>query len=92
MKAVAKLLPLFSGNQSALARALGKSQSYVSRCVRAAEIIKGYATSHRWTKSLLFEIVDSPNPQKALEQLSDQVKPTVQNARHEGRLSPWAVC
>ncbi len=83
--AVASLLPLFEGNQSALARVLGKSQPYVSRCVRAAELIKGYATSHSWTKSILFEVTDSKDPKKAMEILTRQERPTVQTVRHETR-------
>ncbi len=74
--AVAKLLPMFDGNQSALGRAIGKSQSYVSRCIRAAEIAKTYATSHSLSKSALFELADSKQPVKA-----DGKKPTVREVR-----------
>jgi hypothetical protein len=88
VNAVARLLPIFNGNQSALAKTLGRSQPYVSRCVRAAELVKNHATSHRWTKSVLFELVDSPNPSKALKELVQQDTPTVQGLRSARNRTP----
>ena len=88
VRAVAKLLPLFAGNQSALGRAIGKSPAYVSRCVRAAELIqKDLCDVAKLSKSVLFELAGSVDPLKALEELTREEKPTVQAARQaaEGR-------
>ena len=88
VRAVGKLLPLFAGNQSALGRAIGKSPAYVSRCVRAAELIqKDLCDVAKLSKSVLFELAGSVDPLKALEELTREEKPTVQAARQaaEGR-------
>ena len=91
--AVAKLLPLFAGNQSALGRAIGRSPAYVSRCVRAAELIpKDLCDVAKFSKSILFELADSVDPKHALERLSKEQKPTVQAARQaEGRKPSGAI-
>lgn len=83
VKAVAKLLPIVNANQSELARMLGKSNSYVNRCVRAAKLLEEHpscATSHSLTKSILFEAADSKDP-AMLESLASNKAPTVREAR-----------
>lgn len=79
IKAVGGLLPFFSGNQSALARCLGKDQSYVNRCVRAAKLLSevNYAETHTpLTKTLLFQLVDTENPKELWNKIqASNVKP-----------------
>lgn len=85
--AVAKLLPMFDGNQSALCRALGRSKSYVSRCIKAADLIRsGVVPTSQLSKSILFELADSSDPQQAFRELASKAKPTVKSVRQiEGR-------
>jgi ParB/RepB/Spo0J family partition protein len=86
VSAVAKLLPMFDGNQSALARAIGKSQSYVNRCIRAADLAETYATSHSLTKSALFELADSERPDNVMAQAKSD-SPTVRDVRESRKPS-----
>lgn len=81
--AVSKLLPIFDGNQSALAEAIGKSRTYVNRCCRASAVLNQSkcATSHTLSKSLLFELADSKEPEKLLMQLEAGETKTVADAR-----------
>ncbi len=57
--AVFRLLPAFEGRQHVLAEAIGKSKSYVSRCVKVVETFgsEKVATS-QLSKSALFELAD----------------------------------
>ncbi len=84
--AVAKLSTIFP-DQVQLAKAIGKSKSYVSRCLKAAQIVRSskVATS-QLSKSALFEIADSTDPTNALALLSGETKPTV-CAKYETALS-----
>lgn len=77
--AVAKLFIICNGNQTELAHVIGKSKTYVSRCLKAFEFIKttGVATS-QLSKSVLFELAENGASVKVLE---DSDKPTVQEAR-----------
>jgi hypothetical protein len=59
VRGVAALLPAFGGNQTAVADAIGKSKSYVSRCCRAASVLEaaGVATSQQeFSAGQLFEL------------------------------------
>lgn len=68
--AVAALAPIFSGNQVELARALGKSKSYVSKCIKAAGAIKDLKVSDpKLPITTLFELAYAPDPKIALESL-----------------------
>jgi ParB/RepB/Spo0J family partition protein len=83
VRAVSALLPLFDGNQSAVARAIGRDQSYVSRCVRAAHWIlenPTYATSHS-SKSMLFELVEAKDPLELARSIQTGETNTISQAR-----------
>jgi ParB family chromosome partitioning protein len=84
--AVAKLAAMFH-DQVQLAKAIGKSKSYVSRCLKSAALVESdrVATS-QLSKSALFEIADKADPVKALNEIAKAEKQTVQAARQdEGR-------
>jgi len=64
---VAKLVHIFQGNQVELAAALGKSKSYISKCIKAAEFIRDNEVSARkLTKAMLFELAYQSDPKAAL--------------------------
>jgi len=86
VRGVAQLLPFFDGNQSALARSIGRDPGYVNRCVRAAKLLSeaGYATPHRsLTKSMLFELADAKDPKKLLSQVGAGEVKSVKEAREK---------
>lgn len=90
IKAVAKLAPLFS-DQVTLAAALGKSKSYVSRCLKAWKLSEelGVATS-QLSKGVLFELADAERPEALAERLKSGQDTKVQEAR-ESRKPSGAV-
>ena len=66
VRAIAALVPIYNGNQVELARALGKSKSYVSKCLKAAQTIKTLKVSDpKLSLSMLFELAYSPDPTSA---------------------------
>ncbi|MGE0633750.1 MAG: ParB/RepB/Spo0J family partition protein [Pseudobdellovibrionaceae bacterium] len=77
-----RLLSMFSNSQTDLARAIGKSKTYVSRCLKVIEVLglEKVATS-QLSKSLLFEVADSKEPQASLAKLPQEEKPTVAAVR-----------
>lgn len=83
--AVFKLLSAFEGSQQALAEAIGKSKSYVSRCLKVVETFgaEKVATS-QLSKSALFELADRGS---RLNEPSAEVQSevTVRSIRKEGR-------
>jgi ParB family chromosome partitioning protein len=84
VRGVAALLPAFGGNQTAVADAIGKSKSYVSRCCRAAAIlaVASVATSqHEITAGQLFELADAKYPEKLLMAMASGAAPTVRETR-----------
>lgn len=88
--AVAKLSSIFP-DQTQLAKAIGRSRSYVSRCLKAAELIySNKVATSQLSKSALFEIADSADAKKALEQIGGAEKTTVQAVR-QGRKPSGAI-
>jgi ParB family chromosome partitioning protein len=87
VRAVAALLPQFSGSQIALSKAISKSQTYVNRCCRAVKFLdelESYATSHNpVSKSLLFQIADSKDPRKLMEAIKAGSIKTVKEAQDD---------
>jgi ParB family chromosome partitioning protein len=68
INAVAELFNEMSSNQAALARAIGKSPAYVSRCVRASKLIKTLDCDvAKLSKSVLFELADAEDPKAMLQ-------------------------
>lgn len=66
VRAVAALAPIFNGNQVELARTLGKSKSYVSKCIKAAAAIKELKVSDpKLSLSMLFELAYAHDPEAA---------------------------
>jgi ParB/RepB/Spo0J family partition protein len=67
IRAVAGLVLVFNGNQDELARAIGKSKSYVSKCIKAAAAVKDMKVSDpKLSLSMLFELAYAPDPIAAL--------------------------
>jgi ParB family chromosome partitioning protein len=80
--ALKRLLSAFAGNQSALARALSKSPSYVNRAVRAADLIEsGLCAGAQLSKTALMELADSPDPRSVLAAAADGTKEAIRQAR-----------
>lgn len=81
--AVAKLATVFDGNQTELAKAIGKSKSYVSRCVKAAKILVGHPScaGATLTKAALFEIADAADPSALLKQLQTGTRQELRDAK-----------
>lgn len=81
---VKSLLPLFGGNQSSLARAISKSPTYVSRMLKAADLIESglcAGAKSPLSKSAIMELADSPNPEATLAASADGRKNSIRNAR-----------
>lgn len=91
--AVAKLSILFS-DQVQLAAALGKSKTYVSRCLKAAKILKDGScagATRELSKSALFELADADQPVAVANELGAGTKleaRAAKNATSRGTAGP----
>ena len=79
--AVARLAAMFNGNQVELAKALGKSKSYVSRCLKAAMLPDVSCAGATLSKSALFELADALDPTAALAAAIDGKRSSIREAR-----------
>jgi ParB family chromosome partitioning protein len=84
--ALKRLLPAFDGNKSALARALSKSPSYVTRALKVAEMVEaGLCAGAKLTKTALMELADSADPQATLAAALDRKKESIREARLDAK-------
>jgi ParB family chromosome partitioning protein len=86
--AVARLAHVFDGNQAELAQTLGKSKSYVSRCIKAARVLADLSCAGatrtviaEMSKSAIFELADAANPKAALAAAVNGKKESIRQAR-----------
>jgi len=84
-RAIKNLLPMFDNNQSALARAISKSPSYVNRAIRAAKMIDEAgslcASAQPLSKTSLMELADCSDPKTVLLSAKDGRKESIRRAR-----------
>lgn len=82
--AVAKLAAVFDGNQTELAKAIGKSKSYVSRCIKVAKIMMDpsceIATANL-SKSALLELAEAEDPHRLLQQAKSGTTQAMRDAK-----------
>jgi ParB family chromosome partitioning protein len=83
------LLPIYDGNQTRLAEVLGKSKTYVSQCIKAAEFLKSHDVStSKLSKSALFELASSANPKELLKQLQGNTVKEVREKKERKSSGP----
>lgn len=83
---VSSLLEAFDGNQVELAQKLGKSKTYISRCVKAARMIRSCDIAilekiKGMSKSFIFELADSNNPANILKIQTDGSTKSIRSAK-----------
>lgn len=85
--AIYKLLSVFGNSQTDLAKAIGRSKSYVSHCIKVIEVI-GFekVSTSKLSKSVLFELAYKSSGSECVGDISSESKITVKNIRaSEGR-------
>lgn len=88
--AVAKLAVMFP-DQVQLAKAIGKSKSYVSRCLKAAKLLDHVScagATRALSKSALFELADADQPEMAAKGLVSGTKLAAREAKNATSRKP----
>ena len=80
---IGKLAVLFDHDRERLMEALGRSKSYVSRALKAAEILMKHpeVSTSKLSKSILFELAVAENPDEFLKRVMNGEVNTVKEAR-----------